>query len=402
MLKSFRYGSSWTCNLSTRVPPVRSLAAGTNTITTAAATGSHDGLDLRSFREQALIPERPMLIPRHAGSPAASLPALDKWLSPFPPSETPAADAEIRNLSDAKPDGGEPEKKDKKSLTLSPRVMDFDEWPFPYELVVDSGRKRDAVVALRDWLMTSSELADQMLAGILHPMVEESGPEKHFLQLHAPLRLLAKTLLFNEMHLLQQQQPGGGHAERSALPPVELYIAQSSLNDLPPVLQDDLPTPDLVLRAAKGDVYGSSIWLGTEPTYTPLHRDPNPNLFCQLCSRKVVRLVAPALGDRLFFEVQVQIRQQQLQHRRRRREEDQVSSSRIRSTEMMEGAERQVLHEAVWENERLPRTAASEDDVCEAELGPGDALFIPKGWWHSVKSLGTAGRLNGSVNWWFR
>jgi len=36
----------------------------------------------------------------------------------------------------------------------------------------------------------------------------------------------------------------------------------------------------------------------------------------------------------------------------------------------------------------------------QTELDAGDALFIPKGWWHSVKGLGDG--INGSVNWWFR
>jgi len=163
---------------------------------------------------------------------------------------------------------------------------------------------------------------------------------------------------------------------------LELYIAQSSLTDLPEALRVDLTTPELVLRAGRGDIYNSSIWLGTEPTYTPLHRDPNPNLFCQLCSHKVARLLPPAQGDRLFFEVQARLRQQ--------------ANSRIRTTAMMEGKEREVLREAIWGGDTLA------EGLYEAELGPGDALFIPKGWWHSVKSRESEGQLNGSVNWWFR
>jgi len=34
------------------------------------------------------------------------------------------------------------------------------------------------------------------------------------------------------------------------------------------------------------------------------------------------------------------------------------------------------------------------------EVSPGDALFIPKGWWHSIKSVGIG--VTASVNWWFR
>ncbi|KAL6865720.1 hypothetical protein ACO1O0_001817 [Amphichorda felina] len=246
---------------------------------------------------------------------------------------------------------------------------EFMEWPFPFELISAASAGTPAVVAFRDWLSKSPDFTDQILAGILQAATLNLD-SRSFFQLHAPLKLLAKALEFNQ------------ELRKNNLPPLLLYIAQSSLSDLPDPLRNDLPVPQLVREAGKGDVYNSSVWLGTEPTYTPLHRDPNPNLFSQLCSQKVVRLLPPELGDRVFFEVQVQLRQQ--------------SSSRIRTAEMMEGAERAVLHEAIWENEKL------DDKLQEAELDVGDALFIPNGWWHSVKSVGSQGHLNGSVNWWFR
>jgi hypothetical protein len=40
--------------------------------------------------------------------------------------------------------------------------------------------------------------------------------------------------------------------------------------------------------------------------------------------------------------------------------------------------------------------------IQEAFLCPGDALFIPRGWYHSVRSLGTYVQgINVSANWWF-
>ena len=300
--------------------------------------------DVNIFRREAVIPKNPALLRRGAGSPATFLPAADKWFA-----------------GDAAP-GAE------KGLSWPPSLYlnDFEDWTFPYELVLSSELKRQALLGFRDWLLEGTDLSDQMLAGILQPVASELGDQRFF-QLVAPLRLLHKALAFNASQ---------------AVPPIELYIAQSSLADLPPAMRGDLPTPELVLRAGKGDVYSSSVWLGTEPTYTPLHRDPNPNLFCQLCGSKVVRLMPPALGDRVHLDVLARLRRQ--------------GSSRVRSTEMMEGAEREVLHEAVWESDALP------DEVCEAEVGPGDALYIPQGWWHSIRSSGSEGRLNASVNWWFR
>jgi hypothetical protein len=165
------------------------------------------------------------------------------------------------------------------------------------------------------------------------------------------------------------------------LPTARIYIAQASLPDLPKGMRDDLPTPDLVLKAGKGDVYDSSIWLGQAPTYTPLHKDPNPNLFVQLAGRKVVRLYAPKAGNRIFSEVQEMIG-------------GRVTAS-MRGEEMMQGEERRVLEEVVWGDQ-----GDEGRDGWEAELESGDALFIPKGWWHSVKGVGEG--INGSVNWWFR
>lgn len=178
--------------------------------------------------------------------------------------------------------------------------------------------------------------------------------------------LLSKAIEFNQSHEQKLKK---------------LYIAQFQIPDLPVQLQEDLPTPRIVAEAGKGDVYNSSIWLGLEPTYTPLHRDPNPNLFCQLLGSKTVRLLPPKAGDRLYGEVQARLQRN--------------GSSRIRSFEMMDGPERVMLNAATWGSE-------APKDCVEAQVEAGDALFVPKGWWHSVRSTHRDGRLNASVNWWFR
>ncbi|KFA70867.1 hypothetical protein S40288_09909 [Stachybotrys chartarum IBT 40288] len=316
------------------------------------ASRSEDStLDLEAFRARAWIPGRPLVYRARVGSPAVHLPAVDKWFS----NSSPAGDTCSSG----------------KTSVLSSYMAEFLDWPFPYELVIqDASRAQDSPVrAFGDWLLSSRDMMDQMLAGIIQPAVAE-GENRAFFQLYAPLRLLAKALEFNAL------------SDRPGSQPVQLYIAQSSLSDLPEPLQHDLPTPYLVQKAGKGDVYSSSVWLGTEPTYTPLHRDPNPNLFCQICSSKVVRLLPPSLGEQLFIQVQARIHQR--------------ANSRIRTSEMMEGKEREEMHRAVWE----PDTPI--DELVEARLDSGDALFIPQGWWHSVKSRQSDGSLNGSVNWWFR
>ncbi|OCK86402.1 Clavaminate synthase-like protein, partial [Lepidopterella palustris CBS 459.81] len=165
-------------------------------------------------------------------------------------------------------------------------------------------------------------------------------------------------------------------ASISQPPTTRLYLAQCFLDALPSDLQSDLPTPELVLQAGRGDIYATSLWLGRPPTRTPLHRDPNPNLFVQLAGRKVVRLMEPSVGRAVYERVR-----------------GRVGHANMRGEEMMAGEEMKGLEAAVWGN-------GMEENGWEAELESGDGLFIPMGWWHSVRGIGDG--VTGSVNWWFR
>ncbi|KAI4204022.1 MAG: hypothetical protein LQ350_001415 [Teloschistes chrysophthalmus] len=160
--------------------------------------------------------------------------------------------------------------------------------------------------------------------------------------------------------------------QADASSPQRLYVAQAPVARLPTLLQDDLPTPDLVVKAGKGDVYDTNIWLGVAPTYTPLHRDPNPNMYLQLAGQKKIRLLDPDAGLSVFSALQALTKS--------------TASSKFRGDEMMKGMERRLLEKKIWPDE------ASRDMTeavgFEAILGPGESLFIPQGWWHSVKSIG--------------
>lgn len=145
-----------------------------------------------------------------------------------------------------------------------------------------------------------------------------------------------------------------------------LYLAQASLSDLPEALRADLPTPDIVQFTGRGDVYDSNVWIGMSPTYTPLHKDPNPNLFVQLAGRKIVRLCEPSVGFEMFQAAQMRVHGS--------------ASTAFRGPEMMQGEEKEALEEIVW--------GTNSENQLETQLEPGDAIFIPKGWWHSIKGVG--------------
>jgi hypothetical protein len=225
----------------------------------------------------------------------------------------------------------------------------------PYELIVESKTNhKDVDIGTK----SQGSNGSHDLSKILNDLTKGS---RHgaFHRFNAPLSLFLQACRSNS-------------AQR-------LYIAQAQIADLPKQLRDDLPTPSLVKEAGKGDVYDANIWMGIPPTYTPLHKDPNPNLFVQLASSKRVRIFKPSVGASIFREVQQSIGQR--------------SSSAFRGEEMMEGPERDALDESVW-----GQSVGTEG--YEVVVSPGDALFIPKGWWHSIKSTGTG--VTASVNWWFR
>lgn len=172
------------------------------------------------------------------------------------------------------------------------------------------------------------------------------------------------------------------HAKSDSLE--RLYLAQASVSVLPEQLRNDLPTPDLLIQAGKGDIYDTNIWMGVAPTYTPLHRDPNPNLLVQLVGQKIVRLLAPEDGQKVFAVVQESI--------------GRTASATFRGEEMMKGEEKALLEARIWDDSNQHGTL--DPAGIEVLLGRGDGLYIPQGWWHSVKGIGSGMTASvGEVGW---
>lgn len=303
-----------------------------------------DHVNLDVFRQKAFIPEKPLFMrsindeSSTSSSIESSINTATKWFAPV--SSTRFASIVPSNETS--------------TLVPSRYLHNFAETILPYELTVNSVDMRKQLEFLMQPHKNRIEFSE-----LLRRSLEPYDPQRTFYHFHAPLSLFLFATRPNFF--------------------LPFYIAQAQIADLPKKLQKDLPTPRVVKEAGKGDIYDANIWMGTSISYTPLHKDPNPNLFVQLVSKKKVRLFPPAVGGGIYQNVQQSIGASGI--------------ASMRGEEMMEGPERSLLEEHVW-GERVT------DEGFEVEVGPGDALFIPKGWWHSIKTSEKG--INASVNWWFR
>jgi hypothetical protein len=119
--------------------------------------------------------------------------------------------------------------------------------------------------------------------------------------------------------------------------------------ELAPLLEDIGDLEGFVDTRSGGRV---SLWFGPAGTITPLHHDACPILFAQIFGRKRVRLVSP-------FEL------------------GSVRNDRNCYSQWDPAAE-------------TAEPGSAFPPIFEAELSPGDLLFIPLGFWHHVESLTTS------------
>lgn len=142
------------------------------------------------------------------------------------------------------------------------------------------------------------------------------------------------------------------------------YLAQHALFEQLPSLKNDF-TPPRFCRL--GVLRRTNAWLGTRDTVTPLHFDSYHNIFVQVGGSKRVKLIDPDFCDKLYVSKQGGLESQ-----------GNVSQVDVEDPDL----------------KRFP--LFRDVKVLECVVHPGDILFIPKGWWHHVRSLTTS----FSVNFW--
>jgi len=153
------------------------------------------------------------------------------------------------------------------------------------------------------------------------------------------------------------------------------YLAQ---NELFPQVMDDIEIPSLCCEPnasyniGQGKLYHTMLWMGPRNTVSPLHYDPLDNLLIQVTGWKRV----------LLFPASKTTELQQWHYGGADGNQYNTSAVDIESPD----------------NEKYPNFTLFAPIPFECVLGPGDALYIPKRWWHHVRSL----EFSVSTNIWWR
>ena len=159
---------------------------------------------------------------------------------------------------------------------------------------------------------------------------------------------------------------------------LQVMVAALDRPDAPSVYVGSLPTGDSLpgFAAANampllGQAPGPRIWLGTRSNVS-CHHDTYDNLACVIAGRRRFTLFAPALIGKLYV-------------------------GPIDNT--MAGAPVSLAASAEGPQDGdFPLFEEIRAQALRVELEAGDALYLPKLWWHKVESLAP---LNGLVNYWW-
>jgi hypothetical protein len=142
-----------------------------------------------------------------------------------------------------------------------------------------------------------------------------------------------------------------------------VYVGSVPVEDYLPGLASENPMPLVPRRAVP------RIWLGHASNVSS-HYDTVDNLACVIAGTRRFTLYAPDLIDSLYVGP--------IDHTMAGQPVSLAASSPDAAT--------------------YPKFEAVRDQALTAELAPGDALYIPKLWWHQVEATAP---FNGLVNYWW-
>ncbi|KAI0888879.1 Clavaminate synthase-like protein [Annulohypoxylon maeteangense] len=172
------------------------------------------------------------------------------------------------------------------------------------------------------------------------------------------------------------------------------YLAQHPLFTQLPTLRNDILIPDYCYTAPPSHPTEPSIdqpeldepllnaWFGPPGTITPLHNDPYHNILTQVVGRKYLRLYSPLETERM--------------QARGRENGVEMGNTSLMDVGVVEGWDT-VLEDDEDGHTDEDLAAFKEIPFLDCILEPGDALYIPIGWWHYVRGLS----VSFSVSFWW-
>jgi len=171
--------------------------------------------------------------------------------------------------------------------------------------------------------------------------------------------MVTNGLTFKEMHLHDYfDAVAKGHGTEDG---ETLYLQGYDLLELVPEMEHEVvPVPafqDAAVRSL------SRVWLGPGGTVTGYHSDLADNILSQILGYKLVKIVSPDQADRVY-----------------------------KTKKYDPNGHACAINADDWDRAAFPKFA--EVEAHYVVLGPGDALFIPGGWFHYVRSLETSISVN--------